>query len=1034
MNRLTFFLLIFFLKINLIFAENFSEKAKQLFLKKQFVASQSEIKIEIKSGNVNDELEYLYAKCSKELFLNDAISLYNVFLQKYPYSRYIDSVYYDLGQIYFREKKYNSALRNFNMINDNFKSNEINFKVGYSFFCIDSLNLASYYFLKLINNNNKYQTASIYYYACIAYKKEMLSEALSYFERLHDSKVFKSIVPYYISQIYFSQNEFKKLINYLSPIIDNVIPSRSAEMNRILAEAYYHVNDHVNAVKFFNIYLKNEDRNSSAVFYMLANSYYKINDFENAINQLIKIKIESDSISQYAVYLLGASYLKNNNYNYALQAFKKASTFEFDKKLQEDALYNYSKLSFQLDLPYDNTLEILNNFLISFNHSSHKEEIKNLMIKVLQGTSKYEEAYASLSDINSPSFEQLKMLEQLSFFLGVKSYNALDYKKAINFFREAVEYQINYDYYYLSSFWLADCYYHLSNYTLSAELYNDLPLNNNKSLQYYDALHKYNLGYCYFKQKDFNKSIKYFRSFEKLSKDSLYLNDTYLRLADGYFMNSNYLLAEKYYDKVANYNMFDVDYALYNRSVCMGLLNKNKSKLELLKIIENDTSSRYYENAIFDIAEYYKNLNKYTLSVKYYNNILKYSKNSKLLPEARLNIGLIYFNENKVNKAIKEFKYIVKNYRNSTVFKEALAGLQIAYSSSANIDLYLSFIDSIPQYNISVSEQDSLIYNTAFIKFSEGDYYTANTTFNKYIDKFPNGFFIADAVYYNSISALNVGDTAMAIDLFNQIIDLDMKDYLEPALTFLSRTYYKRKDFTKSNNYYKSLLDESSNNFINRESLIRLMFGYEGIDSSLAYNYANKVILLDKIDDWLLSKAYIIIARSEFKSGNYAKSKNIFEKVEKLSEYDEGAEAKYFLSFITYLDDSLVLAEKMIFELVDKYSNDKFIAKAFLLLSDIYLIQGNNFQAKATLESIIDNHEGKEIVEIARKKWEKIIESEIKINNVVDEISLIDISYDEIDYDMYDNSSTLIDTNYRVPYLDSLTNKEDLIDKNLTDE
>ena len=212
------------------------------------------------------------------------------------------------------------------------------------------------------------------------------------------------------------------------------------------------------------------------------------------------------------------------------------------------------------------------------------------------------------------------------------------------------------------------------------------------------------------------------------------------------------------------------------------------------------------------------------------------------------------------------------------------------------------------------------------------------------------------------------------------------------------------------------------------------MLGYEEIDSSLAYNYANKVILLDKIDDWLLSKAYIIIARGEFKSGNYAKSKNIFEKVEKLSEYDEGAEAKYFLSLITFLDDSLVLAEKMIFELVDEYSNDKFIAKAFLLLSDIYLIQDNYFQAKATLESIIDNHERKEIVEIARKKWEKIIESEIKIHHVVDEISFIDISYDEIDYDMYDDSSTLIDTNYRVPNLDSLIYKENLIDKNLTDE
>ena len=34
---------------------------------------------------------------------------------------------------------------------------------------------------------------------------------------------------------------------------------------------------------------------------------------------------------------------------------------------------------------------------------------------------------------------------------------------------------------------------------------------------------------------------------------------------------------------------------------------------------------------------------------------------------------------------------------------------------------------------------------------------------------------------------------------------------------------------------------------------------------------------------------------------------------------------------------------------------------------DIYVVQENDFQAKATLESIIENHDGEELVNLARK-------------------------------------------------------------------
>ena len=172
-----------------------------------------------------------------------------------------------------------------------------------------------------------------------------------------------------------------------------------------------------------------------------------------------------------------------------------------------------------------------------------------------------------------------------------------------------------------------------------------------------------------------------------------------------------------------------------------------------------------------------------------------------------------------------------------------------------------------------------------------------------------------------------------------------------------------------------------------------------------------------------MSRAKIIIARYEFESGNYAKSKNTFEKVAQLSAHYEGAEAKYYLAYLTYLDDSLALAEKMIFELAENYSSDYFIAKAFILLADIYVIQENDFQAKATLESIIENHEGEDLVNLAHKKWELIVEREVLINKIKEAPqSYIEISEQEINYDLEEIviEQVEIDVNYEVVAPDTL--------------
>ena len=60
---------------------------------------------------------------------------------------------------------------------------------------------------------------------------------------------------------------------------------------------------------------------------------------------------------------------------------------------------------------------------------------------------------------------------------------------------------------------------------------------------------------------------------------------------------------------------------------------------------------------------------------------------------------------------------------------------------------------------------------------------------------------------------------------------------------------------------------------------------------------------------------------------------------------------------------------KSLFELTETYSAyDKWMGKAFILMSDNYLATDELFQAEATLNSLIENSSSDELKEEARKK------------------------------------------------------------------
>ena len=86
----------------------------------------------------------------------------------------------------------------------------------------------------------------------------------------------------------------------------------------------------------------------------------------------------------------------------------KASSYNYNLILQEDAYYNYAKISYELESSLENTLDILTNYIQLYNNFTRKEEVENLLMQATDDGSQYLSVYNKLITLENTSIEQDK--------------------------------------------------------------------------------------------------------------------------------------------------------------------------------------------------------------------------------------------------------------------------------------------------------------------------------------------------------------------------------------------------------------------------------------------------------------------------------------------------------------------------------------------------------------------------------------------------------------------------------------------------
>ena len=951
--------------------EELYKQGLDLFDKKQYVSAQKDFDdyaSKTSSSVLRTDAIYYGAACAIELFHKDGEWRMKQFIEKYPESTKKNNAYFYLGKSNYRKKKYPETLDFLEKV-DGFKLTkddlaELHFKRGYSYFSTGNLEKAKADLTEIKDNDNKYTHPATFYYSHIAYSEKNYEIALQGFNKLVNNETFGTAVPYYITQIYFIQGKYEMVTKNAPQLLnDSSNIQKADEINRMIGESYYNLKDYNNALS----YLKKTELASGFSRpgnYALGYCYYKTNDCPNAIKQFEKVTTEKDSLAQSAWYHMADCYVKQADKLKAKNAYYSAYQLNYNKKIEEDALFSFAKLSYELDFsPYNEAVKAFSKYLKEYPHSNRKDECYTFLINVYSTTRNYDLAIKSIESMGTIDPILKYTYQKLIYFKGVDAFNNAKYDEAEKEFKKSLSQNSDLTLNSLNQYWLGEVSYNRKDYSTAIDIWKKfLVMEGSISLPEYDVVN-YNIGYAYFLRKekdDYTYANIAFRKY-LLSKNIPDLNkkaDANLRAADCYFMNRTFVQAVELYTEAITLNKLDVDYAIFQKAICQGLLKNYKEKINDLKIIETKyPGSIYTSQVLSEMADtYYENLKDEDNAITYYNKILKNYPNSNSTQNCYAKLGNIYFGRKEDDKALEYFDKFVRIDSKSDAAMNVLNQIKTIYKEKGQIDQMEKYFADLGN-PLTVNQIESDLYETAKdAHYNQKNYDLSLERWTAYISRFPQGKFITEAQFNFAEITYGKNQLDKALPAYNFVLSKARSLYTETSLAKASYINYKNKSYAEALPQFMWLKDiaESPLNKTNaRFGSMRCSFYLNKFDTALAG--CKEILTYEKIFPQQTSEVKYIKAKCLFETGRLDDALIEFKAMSKTAKNITGAEAYFYIAMIYFKKQDYKEVEKSVNKLISyEYSNDDWNNKGMLLLADAYIAKGDNADAMVILETIID--------------------------------------------------------------------------------
>jgi TolA-binding protein len=921
------------------------------------------------------ETEYMLAYIAFEQGKANALQGLEAYLKAYPDARHGDEACLLIGTCYFEQEDYEKTVNWLSDARMDALSAEqqeaLNYRLAYAQMQNDDLESARLHFERVKGFNGEYVRASIYYIAYIDYATGKYDEALREFNRLRRDPEYGEQANYYIAQINYIKDNHDEVVKIVQRLLRNYPDSKNnTELYRIAGNAYYQLGIIDNAIKMLREYVASVKTPARGEQYLLGVCEYNAENYAEAVDALSQTITDEDELTQNASLYLGQSYLELKDPNNARMAFEHAANMTLDKKIQETALYNYALLIHGTSFTgFGESVKAFEKFLNDFPNSEYSDQVNDYLVEVYLTSKNYEAALESIDKIRKPNTKILEAKQNVLFQLGNQAFMNTDMSTAIHYFDQTVELgnfdaeaRLN------AYFWRGESYYRLGKYT---DAIADFTTYQNAA-RYNTSIGPlvyYNIGYCYFKRQDFEHALISFRRYVTLEKDpdGKSFADAFNRIGDCLYHNRQFAEAETNYSRAASLQPSAADYALYQRGFVLGLQKNYQGKIQAMdQLIHEFPSSQYIDDALYEKGRSYVLLDMYNDGALSFATLMNQFPQSSLAPKAGVQLGLLHYNAEQLEKSIEAYKRVISDYPGSEEAKVAVQDLKSVYIDMNDISTYASYVNSLGGFmHIEVSEQDSLTYIAAERLFTRGDLEGARQSMENYLTNFPQGAFSANANFYLAKIAFDRKQFTEAKQLFTLVLNSGDPKFREESLARKSEIEYMQNDYTSAIETFREL-QQVAESRENREAAklgIMRCAQYTGNEAE-ALDAANELLKDANLSPEVEAEARYLRGKSHLKLEETDKAISDFSALSKDTRTEYGAEAKYRLAQIHYDKKDVARAEKELLNFIENGTPHQYwLARAFILLADIYIDKGDEFQARQYLTSLKRNYSGSEDID-----------------------------------------------------------------------
>ena len=954
-------------QINSALPQGYLERARAMYADGNYVGCIQQLS---RAGN-DSESQFLRAMAAWRQGDDNAYALLCRFIDMNPASPATPDAVMAAANILYDRGDYDGALAILDRISDRVldssQAEEYTYHKAYALLRAGKTDEAQALFTGL-QDSRRYGPEARFYLGYCAYCHEDYQRALYYFSTLRPAKQGPlTMTDYYLSQLYYINKEWDKALVTASRLLTrtDVETAFMAEAARVAGESAFETGDTDQAINYLQRYMSLTSSPLPSALYVLGVSEYDNGDYDEAAGRFATVTPLANAMGQSASLYLGQCRIHQGNYTAALTALDRAYRMGYDPAVSETALYNYAVARMQGGkVPFGSTVATFEQFLNRYPSSQYAPEVQQYIITGYMTDNNYEAALASINAISHPTSATLDAKQQVLYTLGTRYIATGDNNKAMNMLRQARSMTgRNPAIAAECDLWMGEILFKEGKFDKATSCYEDYLRNAprdaaNRPLAYYD------LGYSLFGEKKFPRAEDAFRRFTEsgAGNGSLMLADAYNRMADCEYYESDFTRAVALYDKAFDTDPAVGDYALYQKAMMKGLRRDHKGKITgMLMMMQQFPASALYPSALLETAEAYTELDNTPKAIETYQTLVEKFPSSAPGRQGRLLLAITYLSNGNSKDAVDTYREVITLYPTSDEARVAAEDLKKIYIDSDRAAEYVTFMKSVPDApEVDHSEIESLTFSAAERAFNaSGD----TRKVEAYLRDYPSGSFVPQANLLMAKAMAKAGDHRKTVAYAIVVTDryphaaaveeaLMLKAGAETALGMdrAALDTYRRLEAAASSSATLNAarlgiirssrdLDEPHTVLAAADALLASTAVGANERDEVSFARAQALSQLDRTDE----------ARRQWSS--------LAQNLQSLY----GTKAAFALASDLFGSGDNEAARAAVEKIIDANPPYNYwMARSFILLSDINRAEGNSFEADEYLRSLRENYPGTE--------------------------------------------------------------------------